>query len=77
MAGRLVIDFGSDRAVDHFVRWMSGAGEQHYWDWMEFRELEEQGPITATKFDYGGYKPTALGTWGMTATLGRVSERRR
>ena len=73
MAGKLIIDYGSDKVVDHFIQWLSGAGEQEYWMWMEARETEEQGSITALRFDYGDYKPGPKGDWNMTATTGRLN----
>lgn len=48
----LSFEFESDAAAQHFKDWLSGAGEQGYWDWMECREDEEPGPITGTSFDY-------------------------
>jgi hypothetical protein len=48
----LKIEFGTVGARDHFARWLCGSGEQDYWQWMECREQEEEGPITATEFQY-------------------------
>jgi hypothetical protein len=36
----------------HFATWMSELGEQQYWQWMEHREAEDPGDITAIRFDY-------------------------
>jgi len=48
----LKIEFDSQEASDHFVGWLDGQGEQDYWMWMEYREQEELGDITAIEFDY-------------------------
>lgn len=48
----LTIEFDNEEARKHFVTWLCEAGEQDYWAWMEIRELEEDGPITATNFIY-------------------------
>ena len=74
MAGKLIIDFGSDKVADHFIRWLSGAGEQDYWNWMEYREMEEQGtiPMTAIRFDYCEYRPGTDGSWHIKTTNGRL-----
>jgi hypothetical protein len=50
----LVIKFASKEAADHFASWLCGAGEQDYWQWMEYREEEEDGDITALRFHYHG-----------------------
>ncbi len=42
-------------AADHFLTWLCESGEQHYWDWMEVRESEqepEDPPITVVSFKY-------------------------
>ena len=51
-SNKLTIEFGSPEAAEHFAVWLSGQGEQDYWAWMEYREQEELGDITATIFDY-------------------------
>lgn len=48
----LVISFDNKKALKHFKSWLDGQGEQDYWNWMECRESEESGPITAVKFNY-------------------------
>lgn len=48
----LQIKFANEAAAEHFVSWLSGAGEQDYWLWMECREEMEGGDITAVEFDY-------------------------
>lgn len=50
----LKIEFASKEAMMHFAHWLCGSGEQHYWDWMQTREEEEDGDITATSFHYHG-----------------------
>lgn len=52
----LTIEFDSEIALQHFAGWLCGSGEQKYWDWMEYREQEEHGDITATSFHYHGPK---------------------
>lgn len=49
-----VISFDNDAARDHFLHWLCGSGEQHYWDWMTAREEEEDGDITAIDLNYHG-----------------------
>ncbi len=46
--------FDNDESAEHFLSWLCGAGEQDYWQWMEYRESEENGDITVTNFDYWG-----------------------
>jgi len=46
--------FDNEAAAEHFLTWLCRRGEQEYWEWMELREQEEAGPITATNFDYNG-----------------------
>lgn len=55
-------------AAEHFMSWLSGQGEQDYWNWMEYREQEEAGNITITAFNYKYEKGEA------TLELGRVSQ---
>jgi hypothetical protein len=52
MTAKLTIEFDNERAREHFAKWLCGAGEQDYWAWMEYRESEEPGPITAVRFGY-------------------------
>lgn len=49
---KLTIEFCNQETLKHFAIWLSGQGEQNYWDWMECREAEESGDITALKFIY-------------------------
>lgn len=48
----LKIVFSNKEAAEHFMSWLDGQGEQNYWTWMEYREQEEDGPITAIRFSY-------------------------
>lgn len=48
----VTIEFSNPDAAEHFVRWLGGQGEQDYWYWMECREQEENGDITALRFDW-------------------------
>ena len=50
----IVIRFANPKAASHFAHWLCGSGEQQYWMWMEYREQEEKGDITATSFEYHG-----------------------
>ena len=43
---------GEEEAAAHFMSWLDGQGEQDYWQWMEIRESEQDGPITIVQFDY-------------------------
>ena len=45
------IEFATEEAADHFLSWFCGSGEQAYWDWMQYREEEEDGNITAVRFE--------------------------
>lgn len=54
MLNNLTIIFENERALMHFKSWMCGSGEQSYWEWMEARESEEDGNITALNFNYHG-----------------------
>lgn len=69
------ITFASATARDHFLKWLCDSGEQQYWQWMEYREEEEDGPITATTFDY--HTPNE-GRFGpkVSTTCGCIDERR-
>lgn len=50
----LQIKFANEAAAEHFASWLCGSGEQQYWEWMECREEDEEGDITATSFHYHG-----------------------
>jgi hypothetical protein len=51
---KIIIEFDNDKAAKHFASWLCDQGEQDYWLYMECREQEEEGNITATKFNYHG-----------------------
>jgi len=53
---KLTIEFDNQEALKHFTLWLCESGEQAYWDWMEYREQEEEGDITAVDFHYHGEK---------------------
>jgi len=59
---KLTIEFDSKEAAKHFASWLCGSGEQSYWIWMESREEEEKGNITATTFDYWNTQTNEDGT---------------
>lgn len=51
----LSIEFANPEAANHFATWLCESGEQDYWNWMEYREQdEEEGDITARSFHYHG-----------------------
>ena len=50
------IEFDNPAAAKHFATWLCESGEQDYWQWMEYREQEAEGPITARIFDYHNTK---------------------
>ena len=50
----LTIRFDNQEALKHFASWLCGSGEQQYWDWMKYRESEEDGDITVREFHYHG-----------------------
>jgi len=50
----LKIEFDNKDALMHFATWLCEGGEQDYWQWMECREDEEDGNITAVQFHYHG-----------------------
>ena len=52
MSNVLKIEFDNEKALNHFASWLCESGEQSYWQWMECREEEEDGNITATRFWY-------------------------
>lgn len=51
-SNKLVFEFASKEAANHFKRWLCGQGEQDYWLWMECREDESDGDITGLEFNY-------------------------
>ena len=56
MKENVTINFDNEIAAKHFMSWLSGQGEQDYWEWMMCREQEEDGNITAVSFNYNFYK---------------------
>jgi len=71
--GMVIVNFGvgNYRAAKHFVNWLNGSGEQDYWNWMDGREFEEDGPITATRFVYPRCSTNA-GNFIVDVELGRM-----
>lgn len=63
-SGDLVLRLGTPEAARHFKHWLSGQGEQYYWDWMSCRESEEGGDITALRFDYWTGDNVVVGAMG-------------
>lgn len=86
MSRDITIRFATEEAAMHFAGWLCGSGEQQYWDWMTYREGEEAGDITATRFHYHGPEdetkarndPARYGKfmcdWTIRTTLGRLSQ---
>lgn len=66
-SNKLTFVFSSPEAANHFKTWLCESGEQQYWEWMEYRESEEDGDITALDFDYW------TGTDEIPAKCGRKS----
>lgn len=47
------IEFINHDAARYFINWLSGQGEQDYWEWMQYREEEsDEEAMTATQFGY-------------------------
>lgn len=44
--------FDHPEAAKHFQSWLSGAGEQDYWEWMSCQDMAYSAPLTATRFHY-------------------------
>lgn len=53
----IILQFDNERAAYHFALWLCEQGEQDYWMWMDERETEEEGPITATFKYHHNKKP--------------------
>lgn len=53
-ATTITFEFSNPEAAHHFLIWMSESGEQEYWNWMQYREEndEPEGDITAVELDY-------------------------
>ena len=50
----LTFEFDSPVVREHFAMWLCNCAEQDYWQYMEYREQEYDGNITAVSFDYHG-----------------------
>lgn len=69
----ITIKFENKKAALHFAHWLCGQGEQDYRIWMECREQEEAGSISATEFVY--HKNNEFVPDGeIKVVLGRFSE---
>lgn len=65
---KLTFQFDNDEAADHFWRWLCESGEQEYWEYMRYREEEEDGDITGLNFDY-----TKAGKGNVVVRCGRFT----
>lgn len=79
MLETLEIEFSNTEALNHFKTWLCESGEQDYFMWMEVRESEEDGPISAIKFNYhNGDGDTATEKFNasrkITTTCGRFTK---
>ena len=72
----LQIQFDNVEALKHFAQWLDGQGEQDYWVWMECREQEEKGEITALKFKYQVNSQATDGNYIFTK-CGRLDNKRK
>lgn len=71
----VVIKFDNEEAAEHFITWLCESGEQDYWEWMRYREEEEDGNITAVNFEYhGGSDDGEFGKHPITTTCGRLDK---
>jgi len=75
----LKIQFDSEEAARQFGYWLCESGEQQYWDWMSYRESDEDDtsePITAIAFHYfppwEGADVEFLEDWTIRTELGRL-----
>ncbi|HTK04529.1 MAG TPA: hypothetical protein VL500_03005 [Candidatus Eisenbacteria bacterium] len=68
-SGEVTFRFENREAASHFLHWLCGQGEQDYWNWMEYREKGEPGPITGLRFHY--HKP---GHGAVDVECGRLGE---
>lgn len=48
----MLFKFNSSQASYFFKMWLATEGERKYKEWMEHREMEEDGDITGVNFDY-------------------------
>ena len=58
----LALVFDNADMAQHFKTWLCESGEQAYWDWMEYREEEEEGDITARHFNYHKHPNQIIGS---------------
>jgi hypothetical protein len=69
MSFEVKFKFATEEAARHFMSHMcDGCGEQDYWQYMEHREKELPGNITAVDFKYN------FDTMIIETTLGRLDE---
>jgi hypothetical protein len=68
--------FDNERAAEHFISWLCESGEQSYWQWMDYRETEEDGNITVLDFDYWGRTKSGknFGKSDIICSCGRLDE---
>jgi hypothetical protein len=70
---KITIEFDNEAVALHFAHWLCGSGEQHYWNWMEYREQEEDGDITAVNFHYHAKEDGEfMNDWTIRTTAGRL-----
>lgn len=78
MSKDITIKFDSEAAAMHFAHWLCGSGEQQYWDWMRYREQEEEGNITVVKFRYFPEEPCSddsfMADGVVRTTTGRLND---
>lgn len=88
MKVKLEIEFDNEDAARHFGLWLCESGEQQYWEWMEYREAEDDGDITAILFHYHNpvddaypdndprhyAKSKFLNNYKISTTCGRITE---
>jgi len=77
MKRSITIEFDSDEVAMHFAEWLCGSGEQQYWDWMRYRESDEEDDctdITVVDFDYWGPKNDFMSDWTIRTKSGRLDK---
>jgi hypothetical protein len=69
--------FDNAAVAHYFIEWLCGVGEQDYFQYMECREKEQDGDITATEFDYWGGtgKNSEFGKNDIIAICGRLDRK--
>ena len=82
----ITIKFNSEKVAMHFADWLCESGEQEYWEWMRYRENEEEGDITAVYFEYHELKDVSkaetdpdrygeyMHDWTIRTKSGRLSD---